>query len=187
MSETYRDPFDDEDDDDDEELEEFDDGDREADEGEQDATFFNEITGKQIVHELVVLSNRELLEFLDWEFDRLGFTERTELALIGIDFDTCYILEFYNVREDKTVKTSTGAGNMFMLINGWVTKTLVEMMVERLYGDLADIWPSDLTDCYLNILMDVLDWKTETGLETIDSQSPEDGPLEDSGSARSES
>lgn len=185
MSDTYRDPFDD-DDENDEELEEFD-GDSESDEEERDASFFNEITGKQIVHELVVLSNRELLEFLDWEFDRLGFTDHTELALIGIDFDTCYILEFYNVREDKTVKTSTGAGNRFMLISGWVMKTLVEMMVEQLYGDLADVWPSDLTDCYMNILMDVLDWKTDTGLETIDSQSPEDGPLEDSGSARSES
>lgn len=186
MRDAYRDPFDDDEENDDEELEEFDD-DRESDEEERDASFFNEITLKQIVHELVVLSNRELLEFLDWEFDRLGFTERTELSLIGIDFDACYILEFYNVREDKTVKTSTGAGNMFMLISGWVTKTLVEMMVEHLYGDLSDVWPSDLTDCYLNVLMDVLDWKSDAGFETIDSRAPEDGPLEDSGSARSES
>lgn len=191
MSYAYRDLFDDDDDDDDDfdgEVDGYGDDDEVLSAFDRDAVLFNEITAKQINRELVSLSNRELLEFLQWELDKLKFTESSELVLVGIEFDDQYILQFYNVREDKTLKTATGAGNVYMLINGWILRTLTDLYVSELYGELGDVYPSDLTDCYLNILTDVLDWKSETGIEPISSTSPEDdGPLEDSGSARSES
>ena len=167
----YREDFDDDDfdDDDDDDLNELD----------QDALFFNECTLKQINHELVALPNRELLEFLQWELDKLNFTDSSELIPVGIEFERQYILQFYNVREDKTVKTATGAGNIYMLVDRWILKTLTDLYVAELYGEIVDIYPSDLSDCYTNILIDVLDWKIETGIEPIPSKSPDDAPRED--------
>ena len=166
----YPEDFDDDfDDDDSEDLGEFD----------RDALFFNECTLKQINHELVSLTSRELLEFLQWELDKLHFTENSELIPVGIEFEGQYILQFYNVREDKTVKAATGAGNIYMLVDRWILKTLTDLYVAELYGEIVDIYPSDLTDCYTNILIDVLDWKSEMGIEPIPSKSPDDAPRED--------
>ena len=165
-------------DDDDDEEEDFDGEDFVSDE-DRETLLFNELTLKQINRELVCLDNRYLLEFLTWEFDRLDFVDDTELVLVGIEFDTQYLLQFYNVREDKTVKTGTGAGNIYMLVDGWIMKTLTDLYIDRLYGDIADVYPSDMTDCYMNILIDILDWKKENEIETIGSKSPEDVPHED--------
>ena len=166
--------------DDDDDEEEFEDEDGEIlSEQDRDAILFNELIIKQIVRELVILDNRDILEFLEYEFDKLGFTDGTDLVLVGIEFDKQYILQFYNVREDKTVKTGTGAGNMHMLIDGWVLKTLCDLYFENLLGSMSDIYPSDSTDAYMNILIDVLDWKKENEIEELPSKSPEDGPRED--------
>lgn len=174
--EDYREDFDDDFDDDGEEYE--DDG-EDLSEFDQDAPFFNECTLKQINHELVALPNRELLEFLQWELDKLHFTENSELVPVGIEFQGQYLLQFYNVREDKTVKTATGAGNIYMLVDGWILKTLTDLYVAELYGEMSPISPSDLSDCYTNILIDVLDWKSEMGIEPIPSKAPDDAPRED--------
>lgn len=175
--ENYNKNFDEDfDDDDDDEYE--DDG-EDLSEFDQDALFFNECTLKQINHELVSLPNRELLEFLQWELDKLHFTENSELVPVGIEFQGQYLLQFYNVREDKTVKTATGAGNIYMLVDGWILKTLTDLYVAELYGEMGDVYPSDLSDCYTNILMDILDWKSEAGIEPIPSKSPDDAPRED--------
>lgn len=171
-SEDFEDQYDDDEDYDDEEFEDLSEEDR-------DSILFNELALKQINHELVALSNRELIDFLSDELDDLGFTDESELVLIGIDFDAQYILEFYNVREDKTIKTGTGAGNIYMLVDGWILKTLTDLYAEKLYGELSDIYPSDLTDCYMNILTDVLDWKKENEIDSISSKSPDDEPRED--------
>lgn len=167
-----------EDDDDDDEEEDFDGEDFDSEE-DREALLFNELTLRQINRELVCLDNRDLVEFLAWELDRLDFTDDSELVLVGIEFDTQYLLQFYNIREDKTVKTATGAGNIYMLVDGWIMKTLTDLYIDRLYGDLADVYPSDMTDCYMNILIDILDWKKENEIEPIGSKSPEDGPRED--------
>jgi hypothetical protein len=172
----YREDFDDDFDDD---GEEFDDDGDDLTEFDQDALFFNECTLKQINHELVALPNRELLEFLQWELDKLHFTENSELVPVGIEFQGQYLLQFYNVREDKTVKTATGAGNIYMLVDGWILKTLTDLYVAELYGEIGDVYPSDLSDCYTNILIDVLDWKKEAGIEPIPSKAPDDAPRED--------
>lgn len=60
-NENYRENYDEDFEDDDDEYE--DDG-EDLSEFDQDALFFNECTLKQINHELVVLPNRELIEFL---------------------------------------------------------------------------------------------------------------------------
>ena len=165
-------------DDDDDEEDDFDGEDFVSDE-DRETLIFNELTLKQINRELVCLDNRYLLEFLTWEFDRLDFVDDTELVLVGIEFDTQYLLQFYNIREDKTVKTGTGAGNIYMLVDGWIMKTLTDLYIDRLYGDIADVYPSDMTDCYMNILIDILDWKKENEIDPIGSKSPEDVPHED--------
>ena len=166
------------DDDDDDDDDDFDGEDLESEE-DRESLLFNELAMKQIDRELVCLDNRDLLEFLTWELDRLGFIDDSELVLIGIEFDTQYLLQFYNIREDKTVKTATGAGNIYMLVDGWIMKTLTDLYIDHLYGDLADVYPSDMTDCNMNILIDILDWKKENEIEPIGSKSPEDVPRED--------
>lgn len=161
-------PYDDYDDDD--ELDEFD----------RDALFFNELLVQEIIVELSDLDNRALVDFLSLELEEHGFSRKSDLTLIGIDFDEQYILEFYNMREDKTVKSGTGMGSMRMLLDNWVLKTLVELVCDELYGSLGELEISDLSDCYLNILDDVIDWKRENGIGLVGSVSPEDDePLED--------
>ena len=91
-----REDFDEDFDDDEDEYE--DDG-EDLSEFDQDALFFNECTLKQINHELVSLPNRELLEFLQWELDKLHFTENSELIPVGIEFQGQYLLQFYNVAD----------------------------------------------------------------------------------------
>ena len=166
-------PYDDEDD-------EFGDEGEELDEFDQDALFFNELLAQEIIVELSDLDNRALVDFLSGELEDHGFSRKSDLILIGIDFDKQYILEFYNTREDKTVKSGTGMGSMRMMLDKWVLKTLAELVCDELYGCLGELEISDLTDCYLNILDDVIDWKRENGIGLVGSFSPEDDePHED--------
>ena len=147
---------------------------------EREALFFNELLTKQITDELAALSNRQFVGFLGEELSAHGFDSVSELILVGMEFDGQYILQFYNVREDRVVKSGTGAGNIYVLIDDWVLKTVVDLLVNELYGDLADISQADLTDCYLGLLLDALDWKEKNGIESAGSRSPEDaGPRED--------
>lgn len=158
-------PYDEDDDD------EFED---DLDPEEKDCLLFNDLVLADINHELVALDTRTLLEFLTWELDKLRFTDSSELILIGIDFESQYRLQFYNVREDQTVKVGTGAGNIYMLVDGWILKTLTDLYVTEMYGEIAEVYPDMLTDIYVNILADVVEWKKDNEIEVLPSKSPED-------------
>lgn len=146
-------------------------------EEEEEAFKFRDLCVKQISRDLGELDTRDLLEFLIWEMERLHYTEKTELCLIGITFDKQYILEFYNVREDKTLKTGTMAGNIYSLIDGWILKTLSELYIDELYSDLQDLDATDLVDPILNIMLDLEQWKQEQGFggeaPDVDGDDPE--------------
>jgi hypothetical protein len=148
--------------------------DDEIPEEEREALELNELLTRQLSREIVSLDNRDLVCFVSEELEALGFEESSDLVLVGLDFDGQYVLELYNVREDSTLRTETGAGNVFMLVNGWVLKTLSDLCVDQMYGEIADLSPSDMTDVWLNLLDDVLEWREEHGLGSTGSRSPED-------------
>lgn len=162
--------------DDDDEVPEDWEGEPFEDEEEEEAFKFRDLCVKQISRDLGDLGTRELLEFLIWEMERLQYTEKTELCLIGITFDKQYILEFYNVREDSTVKTGTMAGNIYSLIDGWILKTLSELYIDELYSDLQDLDATDLVDPILNIMLDIEEWRQ---LQGFDGEAPDDDEDED--------
>ena len=185
----YRDPYMDDDEDDEDYMDEYDDDadsfdDDELSPEEIDAAKYNELVIRQLSDEICELTNRGMVEFLSEELDSLGFSESSELILVGLEFSNSqYVLEFYNIREDQTVKSATGAGNFRMLVDGWVLKTITELQVLNLYGELVDeLKPSDLTDCYMNLLLDILDWKeahcSDNQTSTEDDGDREDDPKE---------
>jgi hypothetical protein len=173
---SYIDDDDDMDDDDDDDDLFDDEGDfEELGPEEIEAAKYNELVIRQISDELCDMSNREFVAFLSEELDSLGFSDSSELILVGLEFSNGqYVIQFYNIREDQSVKSATGAGNLRMLVDGWVMKTVTDLQILKLYGELADeLRPSDLTDCYMNLLLDIIDWKqTRSSGETSD---PEDG------------
>lgn len=132
---------------------------------EQDAYDFNDLLMKEITYSLAPLSNRELLDCLCYIMDKLDFTGTSELVLVGIEFTQQYMLQFYNVREDKTFKTPTGAGNIYSLLDGWVRKTLSDTYFYRLYGDLGESSEEASVDVWMNFMLDVQEWKMKVGLE----------------------
>lgn len=150
-----RDPLDDDDDD------------EEWTEEDESAVWMRSIMSKEIQRELAALDKRDLLDFLSDELDRLKFTEKTEMVVIGIDFSSQYVLELYNVREDSTVQMATGAGNIHSLVTGWIMQTLEELTVDLMYCDLDDLGPADLLDVSTSILLDVLDWKKQHGIPCL--------------------
>jgi len=150
----------------DEEEDEGDD-DEEWTEEDESAVWMRSILSKEIQREIAALDKRDLLEFLSDELDRLKFTEKTEMVVIGIDFSSQYVLEMYNVREDSTVQMATGAGNIHSLVTGWIMQTLEELTVDIMYSDLDDLGPADLLDVTTSILLDVLDWKKEHGIPCL--------------------
>ena len=151
---------------------------------EIEAAKYNELVIRQISDEICDLSNREFVTFMSEELDSLGFSDSSELILVGLKFSNGqYVIQFYNIREDQTVKSATGAGNFRMLVDGWVMKTITELQILKLYGELVDeLSPSDLTDCYMNLLLDIIDWKQTQGSDEPsdleDGGEPEDDPME---------
>lgn len=137
---------------------------------ESDACRFNDLVMAEITESMAQLSNRGLIECLCYIMDKIGFTDSTELVLVGMEFDKQYMLEFYNVREEKSFKTPTGAGNIYMLLDGWVRKTLGDLYFYRIYGALAEPTEENSMDVWLNFMLDVEEWKKMAGL---------DAPLED--------
>lgn len=132
---------------------------------ERDASRFNDLLMSEITDSMAELPNRELLDCLCYIMDKLDFTENSELVLVGMEFDQQYLLQFYNVREDKTFKTPTGAGNIYMLLDGWVRKTLSDLYFYRLYGDFAEPSEEASMDVWLNFMLDVEEWKKTVGLD----------------------
>lgn len=132
---------------------------------ERDASRFNDLMMAEITESMAQLSNRGLIECLCYVMDKIGFTESTELVLVGMEFDQQYMLQFYNVREDKTFKTLTGAGNIYMLLDGWVRKTLGDLYFYRIYGPLAEATEENSMDVWLNFMLDVEEWKKTAGLD----------------------
>ena len=182
---SYLDDDDDDMDDDDDDLFGGDEGDfEELCPEEIEAAKYNELVIRQISDELCELSNRDFVTFLSEELESLGFSDSSELILVGLKFSNGqYVIQFYNIREDQTVKSATGAGNFRMLVDGWVMKTITELQILKLYGELADeLKPSDLTDCYMNLLLDIIDWKQAQGSDENsdpeDDAGPEDDPME---------
>lgn len=132
---------------------------------ERDACRFNDLVMAEITESMAKLSNRGLIECLCYIMDKIDFTESTELVLVGMEFDQQYMLQFYNVREDKTFKTPTGAGNIYMLLDGWVRKTLGDLYFYRIYGSLAEASEEACMDVWLNFMLDVEEWKKTVGLD----------------------
>ena len=129
---------------------------------------YRDLLCREIVVELVSLTTDEMLDFLTWELDRYGFSDKTELELISIEFDKQYILGFWNLREEAEVRTATGAGNMHCFIDTWVLKNLSELIMDKLYGQLAELELDDLIDPMMHILLDVVQWKTDKKIPLID-------------------
>lgn len=144
---------------------------------ERDASRFNDLLMAEITESMAQLSNRELIECLCYVMDKLDFTESTELVLVGMEFDHQYMLQFYNVREDKSFKTPTGAGNIYMLLDGWVRKTLGDLYFYRIYGPLAEATEENSMDVWLNFMLDVEEWKKMAGLDDpLDHPDDQEGP-----------
>ena len=170
------------DDDDWRDGEEGDEDDDEWTEEDESAVWMRSLICKEIQREIAALDKRDLLDFLSDELDRLKFTEKTDMVVIGIDFSSQYVLEMYNVREDSTVQMATGAGNIHSLVTGWIMQTLEELTVDIMYSDLDDLGPADLLDVTTSILLDVLDWKKEHGIPCLparDENSETDGGQEE--------
>jgi hypothetical protein len=154
-----------EEDDEDEDLDSLDDGEESYDDV---VLGYRDLLCREIVVELVSLTTDEMLDFLTWELDRYGFSEKTELELISIEFDKQYILGFWNLREEAEVRTATGAGNMHCFIDTWVLKNLSELIMDKLYGPMAELELDDLVDPMMHILLDVVQWKTDKKIPLID-------------------
>lgn len=155
-----------EEDDEDEDLDSLDDGEESYDDV---VLGYRDLLCREIVVELVSLTTDEMLDFLSWELDRYGFSDKTELELISIEFDKQYILGFWNLREEAEVRTATGAGNMHCFIDTWVLKNLSELIMDKLYGQLAELELDDLIDPMMHILLDVVQWKTDKKIPLIDA------------------
>jgi hypothetical protein len=155
-----------EDDEEDEDLDSLDDGEESYDDV---VLGYRDLLCREIVVELVSLTTDEMLDFLSWELDRYGFSDKTELELISIEFDKQYILGFWNLREEAEVRTATGAGNMHCFIDTWVLKNLSELIMDKLYGQLAELELDDLIDPMMHILLDVVQWKTDKKIPLIDA------------------
>jgi hypothetical protein len=155
-----------EDDEEDEDLDSLDDGEESYDDV---VLGYRDLLCREIVVELVSLTTDEMLDFLSWELDRYGFSDKTELELISIEFDKQYILGFWNLREEAEVRTATGAGNMHCFIDTWVLKNLSELIMDKLYGQLAELELDDLIDPMMHILLDVVQWKIDKKIPLIDA------------------
>jgi hypothetical protein len=128
---------------------------------EMKAERYNSILTSEISRELSVLTNRELMNFMMVELDKSGFSENSELLLAGIEFNGSYFLTFYNIREEQPVKIATGCGNIPSLVEKWFLKNLTESMADKMFGPLGELFPSDMTDMLLNVLIDLTEWKAE--------------------------
>lgn len=156
-----------EDDEDDEDLDSLDDGDEES--YDDVVLGYRDLLCHEIVVEMCSLTTDEMLEFLTWELDRLGFSDKTELELISIEFDKQYILVFWNLREESEVRSGTGAGNMQSLVDGWILKNLTDLILDKMHGPMAELDLDDLVDPLLHILADVVQWKTDKKIPLIDA------------------
>lgn len=152
------------DDEDDEDLEEP----WGEDSREDEILKYRDLLCHEIVVELCSLTTDELLEFLTWELDRLGFSDKTELELISIEFDKQYILGFWNLREESEVRSGTGAGNMQSLVDGWILKNLTDLILDKMHGPMCELELDDLVDPMMHILLDVVQWKTDKKIPLID-------------------
>lgn len=137
------------------------------DEFMEDVNFFNALASTDITRELVTLTNRELLEFLIWHLSSLDFCGSSELELIGMEFNNQYILQFYNVREDKSIRVNTGSGNLYAFLDGWYKNTVTELYKERMYGPIEEMDDELRTDIWMNILLDVVQWKQSNGIPLL--------------------
>lgn len=147
------------------------------DEFMEDVNFFNDLTSADITRELVTLTNRELLEFLMWHLGVLDFCGNSELDLIGMEFNNQYILQFYNTREDKTIRVNTGSGNMYAFLDGWYKTTVTELYKERMYGPIESMDEELRTDIWMNILLDVVQWKQSNGIPLLGERPSSDQEL----------
>ena len=131
---------------------------------------YRDLLCHEIVVELCSLTTEELLDFLTWELDRLGFSDKTELELISIEFDKQYILGFWNLREESEVRSGTGAGNMQSLVDGWILKNLTDLILDKMHGPMCELELDDLVDPLLHILLDVVQWKCERKIPLVDGE-----------------
>lgn len=141
-----------------------------GDSREDEILKYRDLLCHEIVVELCSLTTDELLEFLTWELDRLGFSDKTELELISIEFDKQYILGFWNLREESEVRSGTGAGNMQSLVDGWILKNLTDLILDKMYGPMCELDLDDLVDPLLHILTDVVEWKFDRKIPLVDGE-----------------
>ena len=129
---------------------------------------YRDLLCHEIVVELCSLTTEELLDFLSWELDRYGFSDKTELELISIEFDKQYILGFWNLREESEVRSGTGAGNVQSLVDGWILKNLTDLILDKMHGPMCELDLEDLVDPLLHILLDAVQWKTDKKIPLVD-------------------
>lgn len=132
-----------------------------------DMSFYNEIASQELTNEMAQLNNRELCEFMTWELDRVGFEKYTQTVFLGFEFTNQYVLHFYNSRENQTTKMTSGAGNIYALIDSWFKKTVSELMIEQLFGGLQTVTEEDMIDVNTNMLLDLVEWKQSVGLDLM--------------------
>ena len=177
---------------DNDDLENDDDGeyddyeDPEEKERHDDMFFYNEITSREITNELALLDNRDLLDFMVWELERVKFEEYSQTVLMGFEFTNQYVIQLYNIRENKTTKMNTGAGNIYSFIDVWFKKTVFDLMIEIMFGGLKTVTEEDMIDVNTNLLLDMVEWKTLRGIPLMEarglaSEDPEEsaGPVDD--------
>lgn len=154
--------------DDDGEYEDY--GDPEEKERQNDMFFYNEIASREITNELALLDNRDLLDFMVWELERVRFEEYSQTVLMGFEFTNQYVIQLYNIRENKTTKMNTGAGNIYSFIDAWFKKTVFDLMIEIMFGGLKTVTEEDMIDINTNLLLDMVEWKTLRGIPLMEAR-----------------
>lgn len=150
--------------------------DPEEKERHDDMFFYNKIVSREITNELALLDNRDLLDFMVWELERVRFEEYSQTVLMGFEFTNQYVIHLYNIRENKTTKMNTGAGNIYSFIDAWFKKTVFDLMIEIMFGGLKTVTEEDMIDVNTNLLLDVVEWKTLRGIPLMEARglAPED-------------
>lgn len=171
-------------DDDDGEYEDYEDP--EEKERQNDMFFYNEMASREITNELALLDNRDLLDFMVWELERVKFEQYSQTVLMGFEFTNQYVIQLYNIRENKTTKMNTGAGNIYSFIDAWFKKTVFDLMIEIMFGGLKTVTEEDMIDVNTNLLLDMVEWKSLRGIPLMEArglahEDPEDsaGPVDD--------
>lgn len=145
----------------------------EMSEEDESAMFLNEITSRDITHELVALNNEQLTEFLIWHLDKCGFEDISETQFVGFEFNGQYLISVYNIREDAIVKSATGAGNVYAFIDQWYKKIVFDLMVDKLFGPMKDIDEQDMIDIRMQVLLDIVEWKQQNHIPLVGSKGDE--------------